>query len=851
MRVPLEWLSDCVDTSVSPDPHVLAAELAGIGLEEEELIGPAVSGPLTVARVLSAEPEEHSNGKTVNWCRLDVGEGEPRGIVCGAHNFSAGDLVVAALPGAVLPGDFAIAARKTYGHVSDGMICSARELGLGDDHDGIIVLSRLGLGPEQLAQLAPGDDAKALLGLDRTTLDVNVTPDRGYQLSMRGIAREYAMLKGQPFADPADVDVDAPGGEGFPVELDDAAPIHGVPGCSRFTAVTVTGIDASARTPFWMRRRLLEAGMRPISLTVDVTNYVMLELGQPLHAYDAARLVGPVTVRRAAAGETLTTLDDVTRTLDPEDLLITDAGSGARAGRIIGLAGVMGSAELEVTDATEDIVIEAAHFDQVSIARSARRHRLPSEAAKRFERGVDPELGPAAARRAADLLAELAGGVISPHVTEAGAAPARRVIELAADLPSKRVGIDYPQERVIELLAAVGAEAVPADAQTEAGATVLRVTVPSWRPDLTEDVDLVEEVVRAGGYGEIPSVVPQAPGGAGLSAAQRARRRVSDLLAASGLSEVLTYPFTSAERADQLLLPADDERRTMVRIANPLGEDRPLMRSSLLATLVDAVVRNTGRGFKDVAVFEAGQVTEGGRPSDRPGPRFAPGHHPAEEELAEVFGSVPAQPFHIAGVIAGHRALPTALGAGRRADAHDVIGLVHEIVRMSGRTAAVVADARAPWHPGRCARFELPGGAVLGWAGELHPKVCENLGLPARTVAFEIDLDALLAEPDPRTWDGVLSTYPVSRQDVALVVDESLPAGTLMATLREAAGAELEALEVFDVYTGDQVPEGRKSLALRMTFRAADRTLTADEASALRERATAAAAAAHGAEVRA
>lgn len=843
MRVPLEWLAEIVDLSVVDDPHALAAEFAGIGLEEEEFIGPSVTGPLVVGRVLTMEPEEHSNGKTVNWCTVDVGETDPRGIVCGAHNFSPGDLVVAALPGAVLPGDFAIAARRTYGHVSDGMICSSRELGLGTDHHGIIVLSELGLTG------TPGDDAIALLGLDRVTLDVNVTPDRGYQLSMRGIAREYAMLKGQPFSDPAEIPTDPPTEAGFPVVLADSAPIHGEPGCDRFTAITVTGIDPTARTPFWMARRLLEAGMRPIGLTVDITNYVMLELGQPLHAYDAQKLTAPITVRRAEAGERLVTLDDVTRTLDPEDLLITDAGGGAASSRIVGLAGVMGSAELEVTDATREVVLEAAHFDPVSIARTARRHRLPSEAAKRFERGVDPALGPAAARRAADLLVSLAGGTLSTDVTQAGAAPQPRVIELPADLPARRVGIDYTVDEVIALLASVGAAAeVPAGSPD--AAPVLRVTVPTWRSDLVTAVDLVEEVARAGGYRRIPSVEPQAPGGAGLTATQRARRRVSNMLAASGLTEVLTYPFTSVGRADDLLYPADDERRTMVRLANPLGEDRPHMRSSLLATLVDAVVRNTGRGFKDVAVFEAGLVTVGGRPTDEPSPRFAPGYHPTPVELNLVRGSVPAQPHHIAGVIAGHAVLPGVLDAGRRADAHDAIDLVHRIAGLNGRSVRAEAASRAPWHPGRCAGFALTDGTVIGHAGELHPKVCENLGLPARTVAFEIDLDALLTQPDQRDWAGALSTYPVSRQDVALVVDESLPADTLMDTLRSAAGDELESLEVFDVYTGDQVPDGRKSLALRMTFRAADRTLTADEASRLREAATTAAAAKHGAEVR-
>lgn len=843
MRVPLEWLSDLVDLSAVDDAHVLAAELAGIGLEEEEFFGPQTTGPLVVGRVLTAEPEEHSNGKTVNWCSVDVGEEQPRGIVCGAHNFGPGDLVVAALPGAVLPGDFAIAARRTYGHVSDGMICSQRELGLGDDHDGIIVLSALGLTGE------PGDDAIELLGLDRVTLDVNVTPDRGYQLSMRGIAREFAMLKGQDFTDPAQIDVDAPTEDGFPVDLYDAAPIHGEPGCSRFTALTVTGIDPSVRTPFWMARRLLEAGMRPISLTVDVTNYVMLELGQPLHAYDAQKLAGPITVRRARAGETLVTLDDVTRTLHPEDLLITDAGDGAAASRIIGLAGVMGSAALEVTESTRDVVLEAAHFDPISIARTARRHKLPSEAARRFERGVDPALGPAAARRAANLLVELAGGTLSPDATVEGEAPAPRIVEMSAGLPSARVGVDYSVDRVVELLAAVGAstEVVETDAQD---GPVLRVTVPTWRSDLTSDVDLVEEVVRAGGYEEIPSVQPQAPGGAGLTPAQRTRRRVSNLLANRGLSEVLTYPFTSLDRADALLIPADDPRRRLVRLANPLGEDRPYMRSHLLGTLLDAVVRNSGRGFKDVAVFEAGLVTVGGLPQPEEAAHFAPGHHPEAAELEAIRSSVPAQPFHVAGVLAGHAELSGPASAGRRADAQDAIDLVHRIATASGQTVRAEAAAFAPWHPGRCARFVLADGSELGHAGELHPKVCENLGLPARTVAFEIDLDALIAQEDRRTWSGALSTYPVSRQDVALVVDAELPASTLMATLREAAGSELELLEVFDVYTGDQVPEGRKSVALRMTFRAADRTLTADEASALREAATQAAASAHGAEVR-
>ncbi|WP_193080977.1 phenylalanine--tRNA ligase subunit beta [Brevibacterium aurantiacum] len=856
MRVPLNWLADYVDLPADTDPHALAAEFAAIGLEEEDFFGPEITGPLVVGRVLELVKEEHSNGKTVNWCRVDVGDehneaddnpkdpqpGEERpsrGIICGAHNFVVGDLVVACLPGAVLPGDFAIAARKAYGHKSDGMICSVKELGLGEDHDGIIVLKDLGLTGE------PGDSAIELLGLDQVTLDVNVTPDRGYQLSMRGIAREYAQMKGQTFTDigsPEVAEVNIPTDDGFPVVFEDSNPIDGNVGCGQFTAVQVTGLDTAATTPFWMQRRLIAAGMRPISLTVDVTNYVMLELGQPLHAYDTELLGEEIVVRRAQAGEKLTTLDDVERKLDPEDLLITDRGG--QGGKIIGLAGVMGGADVEVNDQTTDIVIEAAHFDPISIARTARRHKLSSEASRRFERGVDPRLGPVAARRCADLLVELAGGTLSPATTQVGQAPEPTVIDLDVARVGNLVGIDYSAAEVTEQLTAIGASVAAGDEGR------LSVTVPSWRTDITAEVDLIEEVARTSGYDRIPSIQPAARAGKGLTEAQKTRRRISNLLAADGYTEVLSYPFTNSKRDDEMRLDANDIRRSHIRLANPMSEDLPLMRTTLLSTLVELVVRNFGRGAKDVALFEAGLVsTSAGLPAG-PGPRHLPGYHPSDAELEKIYASVPAQPYHYAGIIAGNVELPGVWGKGRKADATDVIDTVRRIARTNGIEVSVEADRIAPWHPGRAAKFVLADGKVLGHAGELHPKVCENLGLPARTVAFEIDLDALLTQEDLRSWDGALSTYPVSRQDVALIVNADLPTQTLAATLREGAGEELEQLETFDLYTGDQLPEGKKSLAFRLTFRAADRTLKADDASAMREAATALAAERHGAEVR-
>ncbi|MGL5849786.1 MAG: phenylalanine--tRNA ligase subunit beta, partial [Phycicoccus sp.] len=427
MRVPVDWLREYVAVPADATGAQIAADLVRVGLEEEALHTGGVTGPLVVGRVLTMQPEPQKNGKVIGWCTLDVGDangtGEPQGVVCGAHNFGPGDLVTVILPGGSVTtpqGPMTVTARRTYGHVSAGMICSERELGLGDDHDGILVLTRRFAGDEEaLAALVPGTDAIPLLGLDRETVEVNVTPDRGYCLAVRGVAREYAHATGAEFTDPVtELVARAPERTegGFRVELRDDAPIRGRAGCDRYVARVVRGVDIAAPTPRWMSTRLTEAGMRPISLPVDVTNFVMLGLGQPLHAFDLDALDGPIVVRRARAGERLTTLDDVDRALDPADLLITDHG-GERA---IAMAGVMGGAETEVGASTRDVLVEAAHFDQVTVARTARRHRLPSEAARRYERGVDPALAAAAAQLAVDLLVEHGGGVADPDVTDVG-----------------------------------------------------------------------------------------------------------------------------------------------------------------------------------------------------------------------------------------------------------------------------------------------------------------------------------------------------------------------------------------------------------------------------------------------
>ncbi|ANS77549.1 Phenylalanyl-tRNA synthetase beta chain [Serinicoccus hydrothermalis] len=834
MRVPVDWLGDYVALPEGVTGEQIAADLVAVGLEEEGLHTSGVGGPLVVGRVLEMSPEPQKNGKTINWCQVDVGDangtGEPQGIVCGAHNFAADDLVAVILPGGTLPtpqGPLTISARKTYGHVSAGMICSVRELGIGEDHDGILVLPRL-LPAEAVARLSPGDDLIGVLGLDRETVEVNVTPDRGYCFSIRGIAREYSHSTGATFTDPASLPLDAGQGEGYAVRLADEAPLEGVPGCDRYLARVVRGIDLTRTTPEWMARRLTEAGMRPIGLAVDVTNYVMLALGQPLHAFDLATLGGPVVVRRARPGERLTTLDDVDRSLDPEDLLITDGGE-----RVLALAGVMGGEDGEVTPGvTTDVLIESAHFDARTVGRTSRRHKLSSEAAKRFERGVDPDVTAAAAQLAVDLLVEHGGGTADPAITDVDQRPGRDPIELDLTLATRYVGVNYSLDRVREVLRMIGCEV--SETGDERRVSVLP---PTWRPDLTDAPTLVEEVARVDGYDKIPSVVPRAVGGRGLTHGQRARRAVATALAGQGLQEVLTYPFVGAGRFDELGLPEDDPHRQAVRLANPLSDEAPLMRTALLQTLPEALLRNVSRGNRDVALFEIDTVTQPEPDAMAPVPGV--GELPAEDVLAQICGAVPAQPWHVAVMAAGQADRAGWWGRGRPVDVVDVVGWAHAVADALGVEVRREQSARAPFHPGRCVDLTLADGTRVGWAGELHPKVVQRLGLPPRTSAAELDLDVLVRASDHRTQVDRLSTHPVATSDVALEVPRGVRFSEVESSLRGGAGDLLESLELFDVYAGDQVAQDKHSLAWRMHFRAPDRTLTTQEVNAARDAAVA------------
>lgn len=830
MRVPVEWLRSLVELPDAVTTEQLAERLTMFDLKLEEIIGGGISGPLTVGRVLAISPEEQKNGKTINWCRVDVGaqndasvpdapgEDVPsRGIVCGAHNFAVGDLVVVSLPGTFLPAlGFEIGSRKTYGHVSDGMICSTSELGMPDDEttaSGILVLD-----PATGAQ--PGDDAVTLLGLGDQTLDLEVNPDRAYALSLRGVGRDAALAFDLPFNDPADIAVPSADQPAYPVRVEDSA------GCPVFTALVVEGIDPTAQTPAWMAKRITDAGMRPISLTVDVSNYVMLELGQPNHCYDRAKITGDIVVRRAREGERLTTLDDVERTLTTDDLLVADDAGP------IGLAGVMGGDHTEIDATTTDVVVEAAYWDPVTIFRAVKRHKLPSEAAKRYERGVDPELPLRGATRVAELLVELAGGTIAAGATVVGEAPRRKAVSFAADLPSRISGVDITPQQAQQTYERNGCTVSLADG-------TFTVTPPSWRFDLNEPYDFVEEALRSAGYENVPSVLPTPTGGRGLTREQELRRRVGHVLAGAGLVEVTTLPFVGPADLDRLGMPQDDPRRDLVRLANPLSAEEPALTPTLLIGLLRAASLNIGRGHDSVQISEIGRVFRP-RPGNPAAPILGVDRRPTDEELAALDAALPVQPRHVGFVLAGERVRSGWSGAGRAVDWTDALAIARLVAQNLQVELEVAPASLAPFHPGRCAELYV-GERIVGQAGELHPKVAEEYGLPGRVAVGELDLDALIEAAPLIGRRPDFSSFPVAKEDFAFIVDADVAAGDLQEAIAGATDL-LESARLFDVYTGDQVGEGRKSLAFNVRLRAADRTLKEAEIKAAREQIVAAAA---------
>lgn len=816
MLISQNWVTELLGRS-NPDWKVSPAELDSgyvrVGFETEGYSAiPETTGPLVIGRVETIEELEGFK-KPIRHCFVNVGDangtGELQSIVCGARNFQEGSYVVVSLPGAVLPGNFAISARETYGRMSAGMICSAAELGLSDkQNSGIITL------PNEIAE--PGTDARSIVGLDDTVFDVNITPDRGYALSARGLTRELASAFNLKFVDPAvDLNVagvdtsDVPESSGELIKVD----LRPETQARRFGVRKVSGIDPKAPTPFWMQRELMLSGQRCVNSATDVTNFVMLLLGQPMHAFDANLIKGGLVVRNALEGESFETLDHVKRTLSTEDVVISDDAG------IQSLAGVMGGTTSEISDETTDVFFEAANWHPITTARTSRRHKLSTEASRRFERGVDPEIIEVALDVACALLVSIAGGSVESTRTLIGSAPSMPQIRMKTSRPAELAGVAYSDATVIARLEEVGC-AVEVDGDD------LLVTPPTWRPDMTMSADLVEEVLRLEGLEDIPTIVPLAPVGSGLSPAQLRRRAIGHALAYSGYAEILPTPFIRNDTFDVWGLAADDERRSVVTVQNPLDAEYGVLATTLLPSMLEAVNRNVSRGQTSVKLFGLQQVSF--KRGSGISPMLDVRQRPSDKEVAELLNSLPVQPLHVATVGVGFVELEGPWGHGRTYSFADAIESARVVARAAGVELNVENVEMLPWHPGRCAALKA-GDHIVGYAGELHPQIVEALNLPARTCAMELDVSALpLKESFPAP---VLSAFPALHQDLALVVDESVPAESVRKVIEEAAGELLEKVELFDVYRSEVLGAEKKSLAFSLEFRAQDRTLTDDECS--------------------
>ena len=816
MLAPLSWIKEFVDIPSAVTAEEISDGLIRVGFEVEEIIvkGLDLTGPLVFAKVLSIE-EIVEFKKPIRYVGIDCGEGTTRFVICGATNFSVGDVVVAALPGAVLPGDFKIGARETYGKTSNGMICSARELGISDDHTGIMVMNE--------DEVAIGADAIADLQINDVIFDVAINPDRGYALSIRGIAREIAGALALSFTDPVDALRSLKfkeTGKGVSAKIADPS------AASVFYLRTLTNFDPKATTPLWMRRRIEKMGMRSISLVVDVTNYVMLELGQPLHAFDRLKIKGGLTIKRAGKAQAFTTLDSQVRQLNPDDLMVWDDE------KPLALAGTMGGASSEISQTTTDIALEAVRFDPISIAKNSRRHKISSEASRRLERSVDPSLAEFASARFVQLLCTHSS---AQHVATvvAGEPIYAPIVRIDPAKISTILGFEISSKKTAEVLRIIGCDV---DEKSFA------VDPPSWRSDLLTTSDFAEEVARMIGYEKIPSLLPPRPLHASLTTDQKRRRAIATMLASRGLAEVQTFPFTNQATIDAMGFVG--ERAATYRVANPMSEEFPLMRVHLIPGLIEVAQRNISRGAKDFAIFEMGSIF---RSSKKLVPAISPqlSQRPEQRLIVEIFASVPPQAHHVAGLLVGKVENENWQGKSRSYDWSDAIAYAENILELCNLEWSKARSDFAPWHPGRCAELIIDGKAVAH-AGELHPRIVAAYGLPERSVAFAVALSAL---PHSQLVKPItVGTMPAALQDVALIVDSTMSAQSVESALREGAGELLESITCFDRY--DKIGDGKISLAFTLTFRAPDRTLTGEEVSSMREAATAVASAKCGAVVR-
>jgi phenylalanyl-tRNA synthetase beta chain len=784
--VPLDWLREYCDPELATEELASLLTLHGVKTERWFRYGVPEREHYVVGRVLEAV--QHPNADRLRVCTVELGDAQPATIVCGAPNVAAGQTVAVARPGAKLPDGRTLGAAKLRGVLSEGMILATDEIALGGDHAGILVLDE---GP------APGTPLGEVLPLGTDVLELEITPNRPDCLAVYGVAREVHAMTGAALApapwsdDPGTLEGE-PGGATIVVECPEL--------CPRFTARVFEEV-AVAPSPLWLAARLLAAGMRPISNVVDITNYVMLLTGQPLHAFDLDRVAGAtLTVRRARDGETIETLDGVQRTLDHEMVVICDADGPTS------VAGIMGGGRSEVHEATSRILLEAATWIGDNVQRSAIRLGLRSEASARFEKGLS-RLSPIEGQIVASvLLAELCGARVLPGTIDVGGPgedpPA---LTLRAERVAALLGTEIPPQRCAEILASLGF-AVEWESP-------LRVSVPHWRRgDVTREIDLIEEVARIDGLARLPATLPPRRGVAGaLSHAQRLAREVEDALAARGVCEIVGWSFTDPAALDRLRLPADDPMRSVVTVENPLSEAQSILRPTLLCSLLDAAAHNVSHGTRDVALFESGTVYR----AAASGPQ-ADEHH------------------GLAVALAGDVVAPAWRGTPSPGDFYAAKGLLAGVLAVAGVEWQLVAQQWPFLHPARSAAV-MSAQARIGFIGELHPLVASAWDLESVAV-WALDLGKLATLAPQVTTFAPFGEYPSAREDLAVVLKEGVAAGDVIAAIREAGGAQLAGVELFDVYRGPQVGEGKLSLALHLEFRSLERTLTSEDIAPLREK---------------
>ena len=805
MRVPISWLREFVRLDSKIGESELYEAFVSLGFEVENILDyGAIQGDLLCGEVVAIKVLDQFK-KPIRYCTVKIGK-QTRGIICGASNFEVGDKVVVALPGAILPGNFEIAVRKTYDHLSEGMICSERELGMSDSHEGILVLN---------PSVKSGTDAKKILGLGDKVFELSVLPDRGYALSMRGIAREIAGYFNVQYVDPVTKYQKVKKASGIA-----RGKIIATKKVVNFSLITLKGINPKASTPEFIKLRLNQMGMRSISLPVDVTNYVMLELGQPLHAFDRKLVKGTIAVRFAKKGEKLKTLDGQMRTLLEEDLVISDST------KAISIAGIMGGANSEITEKTTEIVIEAATFDAATISSTARRLQLTSEASKRFERGSDPNLPEIAAKRAAQLMVEHGGGkILGADYKKSAITP--RKIQITKNQVQAVTGIDLSDREIVRNLQKIGAKIT-------ASARAFNVTIPSWRNDLEIANDLIEEILRLHGYQKIKGRLPKAPSGLGLTKNQKLTRRIGQVLAATGAHEVLTYPFMTEADLNNFQIDKRDDRFKTVRVFNPMNEEKPFLRTFMLPGLVEVLARNLSRGLDDVAVFEIGKVFYRHK-SYKNVPKIGVGFPPKKLTLKEIDLALPVEKTNIALLAFGDVVNNGWWGAGLKHSASSIGQIIRTLANQLAIEIEFEKNSTSPWHPGRSALVKA-NGIVLGAFGQLHPNVVSSYGFNKDLFGFELFGDLVIqAASEDRKFKN-FGKMPYAVEDLALVVQSEQSAFAIQDAIKRAGGSHIESVNLFDIFTGTQIGEGKKSLTFRLVLRSEERTLTAEDLSTIRDR---------------